>query len=124
MGVYSLLPDETCWFLAVDLDKKSWQEDVAARKTSTLILVHRKPLLDQRMGQLALFLGLEPREIGQIGAGKARPNGNLDVAMVQSLVRKRSVSDLVTGYGQVIQDESHHCPAVSFERVLAEVKPR
>jgi hypothetical protein len=27
--VYPLLPDETCWFLAVDFDKKSWQEDVA-----------------------------------------------------------------------------------------------
>ena len=28
VGVYPLLPDETCWFLAVDFDKKSWQEDV------------------------------------------------------------------------------------------------
>lgn len=97
---------------------------VAARKTSTLILVHRKPLLDQWIAQLALFLGVEPKEIGQIGAGKAKPNGRLDVAMVQSLVRKGSVSDLVAGYGQVIQDESHHCPAVSFERVLTEVKAK
>ena len=30
MGVYPLLQDETCWFLAVDFDKKSWAEDVAA----------------------------------------------------------------------------------------------
>lgn len=30
MGVYPLLEDETCWFLAVDFDKSSWQEDVAA----------------------------------------------------------------------------------------------
>jgi superfamily II DNA or RNA helicase len=97
---------------------------VAARKTSTLILVHRRPLLDQWIGQLAMFLGIEPKDIGQIGAGKAKPNGRLDVAMVQSLVRKGSVSDLVAGYGQVIQDESHHCPAVSFERVLAEVKAK
>ncbi len=97
---------------------------VATRKTSTLILVHRRPLLDQWIGQLALFLGIEPKDVGQIGAGKAKPNGRLDVAMVQSLVRKGSVSDLVAGYGQVIQDESHHCPAVSFERVLAEVKAR
>ena len=27
MGVYPMLLDETCWFLAVDLDKASWQED-------------------------------------------------------------------------------------------------
>ena len=30
MGVYPLLEDETCWFLAVDFNKSSWQQDVAA----------------------------------------------------------------------------------------------
>lgn len=30
VGVYPLLPDETCWFLAVDFDKKTWQEDSRA----------------------------------------------------------------------------------------------
>jgi hypothetical protein len=30
MGVYPLLEDETCWFLAVDFDESSWKEDVAA----------------------------------------------------------------------------------------------
>jgi hypothetical protein len=30
VGVYPLLNDETCWFLAVDFDKGSWREDVAA----------------------------------------------------------------------------------------------
>jgi len=30
IGVYPLLPDETCWFLAVDFDKKSWMADAAA----------------------------------------------------------------------------------------------
>ena len=29
VGVYPLLPDETCWFLAVDFDKRSWIDDVA-----------------------------------------------------------------------------------------------
>jgi len=29
-GIYSMLPDETCWFLAADFDKKSWMRDVAA----------------------------------------------------------------------------------------------
>jgi superfamily II DNA or RNA helicase len=97
---------------------------VAARRRSTLIIVHRKPLLDQWIGQLSLFLGIDPKAIGQIGAGRSKPNGRLDVAMIQSLVRKGAVADLVAGYGQVIQDEAHHVPAVSFERVLAEVKAR
>jgi hypothetical protein len=30
MGVYPMLEDETCWFLAVDFDKGSWAEDVKA----------------------------------------------------------------------------------------------
>ena len=30
VGIYPLLPDDTCWFLAVDFDKKSWVIDAAA----------------------------------------------------------------------------------------------
>ena len=30
MGVYPLLDEETCWFLAVDFDKGGWKEDVTA----------------------------------------------------------------------------------------------
>src|SRR5256886_1600541 len=56
--------------------------------------------------------------------GKKPGNGQLDVAMIQSLVRKGSVQAVVARYGQVIVDECHHLPAVSFERVLAEVKAR
>ncbi len=97
---------------------------VAERGCSTLVLVHRRPLLDQWLAQLALFLGIEPKEIGQIGAGKKTGNGKLDVAMIQSLVRRDRVEDLVAGYGQVIVDECHHGSAASFERVLAEVKAR
>ena len=97
---------------------------VAARGCSTLVLVHRTPLLEQWRAQLSVFLGLEPKEIGQVGAGKRAPTGRIDVAMIQSLVRKDSVADLVTGYGQVIVDECHHLPAVSFERVIAAVSAR
>ncbi|HWZ89845.1 MAG TPA: DEAD/DEAH box helicase family protein [Polyangiaceae bacterium] len=97
---------------------------VASRACSTLVLVHRRPLLDQWLAQLALFLGLDRNEIGQIAGSKRTPTGRLDVAMIQSLVRKDSVADLVAGYGQVIVDECHHLPAVQFERVLSEVKAR
>src|SRR5262249_53580341 len=30
MGVYPMLEDETCWFLAVDFDKGTWMDDVRA----------------------------------------------------------------------------------------------
>jgi superfamily II DNA or RNA helicase len=71
-----------------------------------------------------MFLGLDPKAIGQIGAGKRKPTGRLDVAMLQSLVREGRVDDVVAGYGHVIVDECHHVPAVSFERILSEVKAR
>jgi len=96
----------------------------ARRARSTLILVHRRPLLEQWVGQLAIFLGISPAEIGRVGAGKSKPTGRLDVAMLQSLVRGDRVEDLVAGYGHVIVDECHHVPAVSFERVMREVKAR
>jgi superfamily II DNA or RNA helicase len=82
------------------------------------------PLLDQWRAQLALFLGLDPREVGQIGGGKQKANGLLDVAMLQTLVRAEGVDGRVAEYGQVIVDECHHLPAFSFERVLTEAKAR
>src|SRR2546425_264696 len=97
---------------------------IAARSRSTLVLVHRQPLLDQWIAQLSMFLGLPPKSIGQVGAGKHAPTGWLDVAMIQSLVRSGRVDDLVATYSHVIVDECHHIPAASFERVLREVKAR
>jgi len=41
VGVYPLLTDETCWLLALDLDKASWVEDVTAlRETCRDIGIH------------------------------------------------------------------------------------
>ncbi|MFN8626631.1 MAG: DEAD/DEAH box helicase family protein [Candidatus Binatia bacterium] len=97
---------------------------VAQRARSTLVLVHRQPLLDQWVNQLAMFLGIDAKAVGRIGGGKRKPNGRLDVAMLQSLVRGDAVNDIVATYGHVIVDECHHVPAVSFERVLANVTAR
>ncbi|WP_409348249.1 TOTE conflict system archaeo-eukaryotic primase domain-containing protein [Paenibacillus gyeongsangnamensis] len=30
IGVYPMLQDETCWFLAMDFDKQNWQQDAVA----------------------------------------------------------------------------------------------
>ena len=95
---------------------------VSARARSTLVLVHRANLLDQWVAQLSMFLGIDPREVGQVGGGRRKPNGRLDVAMVQSLVHKGEVDDIVARYGQVIVDECHHVAAFSYERLLSEVK--
>ncbi|MDP2831079.1 MAG: DEAD/DEAH box helicase family protein [Candidatus Omnitrophota bacterium] len=97
---------------------------IAKRKTNTLILVHRKPLMEQWRKQLSDFLGLDVQKIGQIGGGKDKATGVLDVAMIQSLGDKGSVDDRVADYGFVIVDECHHVSAVSFERVMTEAKAK
>jgi len=97
---------------------------IVQRKCNTLVLVHRQPLLEQWRSQIGIFLDRDMKAIGQIGAGKRKPTGQIDVAMIQSLSRKDAVDDIVTQYGQVIIDECHHLPAISFERVLSEFKSR
>lgn len=91
---------------------------IAARKTSTLILVHRRQLLDQWLEQLRTFLDFPHDKIGKIGGSARKPGGLIDVATIQSLVRHGDVDDLVSEYGQVIIDECHHLAAVSFEAVV------
>jgi len=97
---------------------------IAMRKVNTLVLVHRRHLMDQWRDRLALFLGLNITDIGQIGGGKTSQTRSLDVAVIQSLIRQGEVKDLVAEYGQVIVDECHHVSAFSFERVLRKVKAR
>lgn len=97
---------------------------IAQRKVNTLIVVHRRGLLDQWVNMLSQFLKVAPKDIGQIGGGKRKPSGELDVAMVQSLNKKTVVDDLVGQYGHVIVDECHHISAVSFEQVIRQCKAR
>lgn len=97
---------------------------IADRGCSTLILVHRRELLTQWVERLKTFLSVDPSGIGTIGGGRRKPTGRIDVALVQSLVRKGVVSDAVAGYGQLIVDECHHISAATFELVARRSKAR
>jgi superfamily II DNA or RNA helicase/very-short-patch-repair endonuclease len=97
---------------------------IAQRGVSTLVLVHRRQLLDQWIKRLSTFLGLPAKSIGRIGGGRNRPTGLLDVAVIQSLVRKGVVDDRVADYGHLIVDECHHLSAHSFEQVARQAKAR
>ena len=97
---------------------------IAERKTNTLVLVHRKPLQEQWQLQLSSFLDIDKRHIGQIGGGKEKNTGIIDVAMMQSLQKKGTVNDIIERYGFIIVDECHHIPAVSFERILSRSKAK
>ncbi|MBN4066772.1 DEAD/DEAH box helicase [Simkania negevensis] len=90
---------------------------IAQRKRSTLILVHRKQLLSQWKERLKAFLNEEKIKIGEIGGGKFKPSGEIDIAIIQSLSRKEHMEEILEKYGHVIVDECHHLSAVSFEAV-------
>jgi superfamily II DNA or RNA helicase len=97
---------------------------IAGRNTNTLVLVHRQQLLDQWVARLRAFLDIEPDRVGVIRGGRKRPTGFIDVATVQSLVRKGEVSDLIGDYGHLVVDECHHLSAVSFEAVACAAKAK
>ncbi len=95
---------------------------ISKRKVNTLILVHRKQLQEQWLERLSFFLELPKNAIGRIGGGKRKPTGLIDVAVIQSLVRKGVVDEIVSEYGHLIVDECHHLPAFSFEQVARQTK--
>jgi len=97
---------------------------IAERRVSTLVLVHRRQLLEQWVERLSAFLGLPAKAIGRIGGGRKKPTGLLDVAVIQSLVRKGVVDDRVGDYGYLIVDECHHLSAHSFEQVARRAKAK
>jgi superfamily II DNA or RNA helicase len=97
---------------------------IAARKVSTLILVHRRQLMEQWVARLRSFLNLSEDGIGEIGGGVRKPTSVIDIAMIQSLAHGGVVDDLVAEYGQLIVDECHHLSAVSFEAVARHAKAK
>jgi len=97
---------------------------IAERGVNVLVLVHRRQLMDQWVERLGAFLDFTPGMIGTIGGGKRKPSGVIDVALIQSLVRKGEVDDIVGDYGHLIVDECHHLSAVSFELVARRTKAR
>jgi len=97
---------------------------IARRGVNTLILVHRTELLRQWQERLRTFLNLEKGDLGTIGAGKRKPSGKIDIAVMQSLTRKGEVSELIERYGHIVVDECHHISAVSFDHLLRQAKAR
>ena len=65
---------------------------IAHHDIPTLVLVDRKPLVDQWRDRLGQHLNLQPNQIGTIGGGKTQPTGIVDVAMIQSVARAPTTS--------------------------------
>ena len=95
--------------------------DVGVR---TLVIVNRKPLMDQWRVRLEELLGLAAAEIGSLNSGGKRRVGLVDVVMAQRLARCDDIETLTTGYGLVVVDECHHIPAATFEAFVRRVPVR
>jgi len=91
---------------------------ISKRKTSTLILVHRTQLMDQWRDRISEFLGVDKKVIGVFGSSRKKQSGQIDIGMLPTFAKLENPYDALTGYGQLIIDECHHVPAISFEEVL------
>lgn len=93
---------------------------IAERAVSTIVLINKTSLASQWREQIHRLLGVKA---GQLGGGRVKTRGQVDIMLLQSLSRRtpEEVHELTAGYGQVIVDECHHVAAGSYENVVSQI---
>jgi hypothetical protein len=86
LGVYPLLLDETCWFLAVDFDKKTWKDDAAAFRATCRELNVPAAVERSRSGNG----GFSPQERLQFHQQHSAPGDGQSAAVDGGAVRRAS----------------------------------
>ena len=112
---------------------------MARHGVNTLVLVHRKTLLNQWVRELEKFLIIDDvpeveddkcrrkKSLSPIGTLSSTGNklyGIIDIALMQSCITDNEVKPFVKDYGMVIADECHHVSAVNYEQVLKTINAR
>lgn len=82
------------------------------KKKNVLILVHRKELVDQASNKLDL-IGVDH---GIIASGYEGKENNIQVASVQTLVRRMHLIGFKPDY--IIIDEAHHAAAGTWQKII------
>jgi superfamily II DNA or RNA helicase len=98
---------------------------ISEKQEPTLIIVHRKQLVEQWIERIETFLGIPKFEIGKIGQGKNKVGKKVTVATIQSLSKelaKQENENLATAFGTIIVDECHHIPAETFRNTIAKLQ--
>ncbi|WP_301378497.1 DEAD/DEAH box helicase [Aliarcobacter butzleri] len=89
------------------------------RACTTLIVVNKNMLLNQWIERFVDYFGYNKKDIGYLGKGFNKLNGQIDVATMQSL---KNDPKIIENYSFVIVDECHHIPALTFEQIIKNFK--
>jgi len=98
---------------------------ISDKRQSSLIIVHRKQLVEQWCERIETFLGITKNEIGKIGQGKSKIGCKITIATIQSLSKELNKLDsdkFIYSFGTIIIDECHHIPAKTYRETIAKLQ--
>ena len=113
---------------------------IAQRKVNTLIIVHTNLIMNNWEDDLNRFLSVHEKLptyttpsgikktrksiIGKLYSNHNSVTGIIDIAIVNSLITKGEIKDLVRNYGMIVVDECHHSASAMLYDVLTEVRAK
>jgi hypothetical protein len=119
IGVYPLLKDDTCWFLACDFDKQGWALDASAYLNTCknyTVPAYLERSRSGNGGHVWTFFS------APVSATSARQLGIR--LLKETMVVRAEMESFFSKYGFIIVDECHHLPAFTFETCIKKAPVR